>query len=48
MLQMEQESHLAGIMKIKSYHSIPEGALTARQQNSGSKMKSTKSRKDDA
>lgn len=45
MLQMEQESHLAGIMKIKPQHSAPEGALIPRQQNSGSKLKAQRTGK---
>lgn len=44
MLQMEQESHFAGMLKIK--HPVPEAALTGWQQNSGSKIKNTESRKD--
>lgn len=34
-------------MKIKLQPSVPEGALIARQQNSGSRTKSTERRKDD-
>lgn len=45
MLLMEQENHLADIMKIKSYHSFSEGALTAWQQNLGSKIKTEESMK---
>lgn len=43
MLLMEQESHLASIMKIKSYHSFSEGAFTSWQQNLGNKIKTDES-----